>query len=222
MDDYPEEKIFVQVKQKLTEFPEIPDEIVAVDVHRNSIKKLNLNKESKIEYLDLSDNILNTIEGMGRCPMLKVLDCSYNVISSISPVRLEFLEELYLSANDISLLKNIAFNRLKKLDLAGNNIARIENMDAPELEEIYLSSNKIKSIENLDQFTHLKILDLQYNRLSEIDCKCIPPTLEILMLQGNTALTKILNIECLPTLKILNIKNTRIKIQKIPNVDIWI
>lgn len=211
MEKYGDDEVFILVRQNLPEMPEIPPGKAAVDVRRNKITTIRFDPENSIEYLDISDNLIKDISPASGLCKAKVLDCSYNLLESIPVLDLESLRELYLISNDIAKIENIRFSSLEKLDLANNEIRRIENIDSPGITELYLASNKITTVENLAHLPSLKILDLQYNDIEEIDCRALPKTLEILLLQGNTSLRKITNTEHLENLKMVNVRRTKVE-----------
>lgn len=210
MADCNEELILDLSNTKLTEVPRIPANIKKLDFRKNKIERLEFSEDTSIEIVDLSDNIFRDIAPLSALPSLRLVDCSYNLIARIPPVHLPALAELYLIANDIQRIENISFPNLKKLDLASNNIRAIENIEAPDLEELYLASNQIEEVPDIRYLTHLRVLDIQYNKLSLIDCAMLPPGLETLLLQGNGRLTDIRNIDRLTKLKMINHKNTRL------------
>ncbi|KAI5169107.1 protein phosphatase 1 regulatory subunit 7 [Pancytospora epiphaga] len=210
MDKYDDKFIFIRTNLKLTEIPEIDANIKCVDLRKNRLEMICFPLNTMIEYIDLSDNLIKDIEPINSLSGLKVVDCSYNLVKRIPVIDLKELEELYLIANDIERIENISFRNLVKLDLAGNKIEVIENIQAESLQELYLATNKIKKVENLSHFNELKILDLQYNEITELDCNQLPQSLEEILLQGNSLLCKISNIERLKKLKMINYKGTRI------------
>lgn len=208
MDKFEEEEMFIQRKYALTECPSIPVGIKAVDLKGNCLSSLLFAEGNAIEYIDVSDNKVGDIEPLNMLNKAHTIDCSYNIIDFIPNIHLPNLSELYLMANDIKKIENLEVPRLKKLDFANNDIRRIENLGCPMLEELYLSCNEISKIENLEHLKDLKTLDLQYNQLEEVDCSLVPETIEILMLQGNRKLKRVLNTERLKNLKMVNLKDT--------------
>lgn len=205
------EESFSAINQKLEIQPEIPSNILEIDLRRNKLKSVSFENNDKIKFLDISDNIIKSLDSLNNLNNLEILDASYNVLTCIPLLNLSSIQEIYLISNDIEKIENINFNNLKKLDLAGNAIEKIENINSTSLQELYLSSNKIDKIQNLMSLKNLKILDLQFNQLKEVDCAHLPPSLEILLLQNNPSLKIIKGVHLLKNLKMIGIKNSQIE-----------
>ena len=74
--------------------------------------------------LELYDNQVEDIEGIGVLKQLTVLDISFNVIRTMSPVRdCPLLEELYIAQNKLRKIEGLeTLTQLKVLDLGANRI----------------------------------------------------------------------------------------------------
>ena len=222
MDSYEENEIFILVKEGLNEVPPIPKETKYLDVRRNKLQKLCLDNSILVEYLDASDNLIKTFHETSGIETLKILDLGYNLISKIPKVVFPDLRELYLMSNDIYKIENIGFEKLEKLDLANNDISVLENIDCPNLREGYFGANMIGTIKDLTSLSYLNTLDLQFNKLKEIDCAFLPKNLEVLLLQGNKDLKIIKNLDKLSKLHILGIKGTKVNLtKKREGLEIW-
>lgn len=222
MQKYTEEESLLLINKDLNEFPQQIEGIKYLDIRRNKLKKLDIPNNSTVEYLDASDNLIRDLENISALKSLKILDLGYNLITKIPYFKIDTLEELYMMANDIFKIENIEFPSLKKLDLANNEIKILENIFSAELEEIYLGANDINKIADMNHLKSLTILDLQYNKLKELDCALLPKSIEVLLLQENKDLKFIRNLGRLKDLRILGIKNTRVSgIQKREELEIW-
>ncbi|KAI4291942.1 protein phosphatase 1 regulatory subunit 7 [Pancytospora philotis] len=207
---------------KLTEVPDIDGGIRELSLRKNKIDQLSFAGQNSIENIDLSDNLIKDLAPLSALRRARIVDCSYNLVSSIPALDLPELSELYLIANDIERIENIRFPGLRKLDLASNSIRAIENIESAGIEELYLASNKIERVPSLAHYDSLKVLDLQYNRLTELDCSLLPASLEILLLQGNSSLTTVTNLAHLSNLKMVNTGNTRLgSLDFAPSVTQW-
>jgi protein phosphatase 1 regulatory subunit 7 len=136
----------------------------------------------KLELLELYDNQIEYLEELGddetkernMGESLKTLDMSYNVIRSMEPVKFcPNLTELYLANNKLKSLQGLQnLTSLRKIDLGAN---RIRVMDPNELaglinlEELWLGKNKIEKIQGLENLKKLRRLDIQSNRLTSIE-----------------------------------------------------
>lgn len=135
-----------------------------------------------LELLELYDNQIEYLEQLGNDDpeernmgeSLKVLDMSYNVIRSMEPVRFcPNLTELYLANNKLKSLEGLKnLYSLRKIDLGANRI-RVMNPDELSglinLEELWLGKNKIEKIQGLEKLKKLRRLDIQSNRLTVIE-----------------------------------------------------
>ena len=213
---------FIMSQQNLSVFPEISSNIKYVDLRRNQLTKLEFNSSNSIEFIDISDNRIKCIDDINLLRNLKILDVGYNLIDKIPILNLQFLEELYLMSNDIKRIENLNFRFLKRLDIANDEIENIENIFSDELEELYLSSNNIREVSDIRYLNKLRILDLQFNKIEELDCSILPLSIEILLLQNNFRLKEIKNLENLKHLKLIGVKNTVFEdVGFGENVEVW-
>ncbi|KAF9764840.1 Protein phosphatase 1 regulatory subunit 7 [Nosema granulosis] len=203
-------KEVILVHQKLSEIPRIDSDVTHVDLRRNDIKEIKFGRNTNLQYLDLSDNRIRKMESFENLPNLRILDMSYNLFENISLPPLK-LKELYLICNDIYKIESLDLGDLEKLDLAVNNIEIIENLESCRgLKELYLGSNNIKEMGDLSFLTNLSILDLQNNKLEEIDCSLLPKSLTTLLVSDNRNLKNIKNLDDLENLKLLAIERTSV------------
>lgn len=222
MNEYEQECTLILMQKGLEKMPEIPENIKKLDIRRNKLSRLSFSENSSLEYLDASDNLIKSLKGVSGLKNLQVFDAGYNLIKKIPKLELPALKELYLMSNDIKKMKNIHFSNLLKIDLANNEIKTLRKFETPEISEAYFGANKISKIENISDFSHLKILDLQFNKLKELDCSLLPSGIEVLLVNDNRKLKVIKNIENLKFLKILGLKNTKVIKQEISkNIEIW-
>ena len=103
-----------------------------------------------------------------------------------------------------------------KFDAASNNLEAVPPIRADGLEELYLSCNRISELPDLRCYPRLRVLDLQYNRLAEVDAALLPAGLEILLLSGNRGLARIANLGSLKKLSMLGLRGTCAKGTPIP------
>jgi len=118
-------------------------------------------------------------------PNLKVLDCSYNKITSLKGVSdLTGLTSLNLSNNLIGNLDVSNLTGLTLLDCSSNQINTLDVSKLADLEVLRVSDNRIGS---LDISNNLKLTELQCSNcgLTKIDNGLLP-NLKILNVTGNT------------------------------------
>jgi protein phosphatase 1 regulatory subunit 7 len=203
-----QDKCIYIVHERLEEIPDFSHGVVEVNLRRNMISKMRLSGAETVESLDLSDNRIREISDLENVPNLKTLDVSYNLLTRGMVPRMG-LEELYLISNDIDEIPPFDLPALRKLDMAVNSIAEIRNLDkCKALEELYLGGNKIGMLENVGHLERLRVLDVQCNALRSVDCRDVPKSVEVLILNDNRELAAVENIHLLQNLKVLGLERT--------------
>ncbi|GFR84123.1 leucine-rich repeat-containing protein 46-like [Elysia marginata] len=99
--------------------------------------------------------------------------------------------------------------QVTNLYLQSNKICTIQNLEClPNLQVLVLSNNQIKEISGINYLEKLLLLDLSENCLEKVNIECIPKSIIILNLTGNSSLKeadyKPGMIRNLPKLKQLN------------------
>ncbi|KAJ3437745.1 hypothetical protein M0812_16912 [Anaeramoeba flamelloides] len=119
----------------------------------NKIKKFPLFKNSKLRYLDLSGNKINSFKNFKDFPFLENLNLSWNKLHKLSKniKYLHYLEKLELRGNKIKKIpKQLSkCRKLQVLDLYHNDLSKISNrlFKCSKLNEIILTCNrKLRSI----------------------------------------------------------------------------
>lgn len=155
-----------------------------LNLEENAIEKIeNLNTPNLI-VLNLSDNRIIKIENLGKLTKLEKLDMSNNLIGTIENMQhLKNLIHLNLSFNVIQEIQNIDhLCKLKLLNLSNNTISKIINLDnLKNLVELNLCYNFIRVLENIGSLLSLKYIDLSYNAIFISQNAKIPPNLEFLL-----------------------------------------
>ena len=148
---------------------------------------------SKLTYLNLSNNAIRNIQAIAQMPLLKevhltrnaltdlsalsscydltVLDVSYNSIGSITPIcLLPNLENLNISGNSISNHSHITNLAALRILNAGDNaltdLTSISNCTS--LTELYLSNNQLPDISSLSALTNLTYFDSSHNNVTTL------------------------------------------------------
>ncbi len=214
MENYKDEECYFYVDERYKPM-EIPKTVKAISLRRNRLKEIPESIPENVEYLDVSDNLIN-IPGTKQFKDIKVLDLGYNLLKTHDEIQNSSLTELYLMANEfVSLSDSLKFHTsLVKFDIASNRIKLLDPLKllANTIEEIYLGNNKIDHFSvDLTHLTKLRILDLQYNNLEEFDCSLINSKLEILLLNNNPNLEEVKNVEILTELSMFDTDHTKLK-----------
>ncbi len=126
-------------------------------------------KKLPVIYMDISDNKFSNLSSLSEMKDLRYLECSYNKISSLEPLKDIKLNALFFNGNqvkDLSPLKNM---KLKAIMADGNQIESIEPLREMTLRRVFLSRNQISDISPLkNSASTLDMLDISENKVSDI------------------------------------------------------
>lgn len=144
-----------------TAFDELPASLKDVDLSRNNIRQLSWKALSKLERLNISYNLLRSIDCGGgeqkHCGVnysLRILDLCDNLLTQI-PI----LKEPTAAIPNLSVL-NVSRNRLDRLTALPGSLVEFR---ASENELTYLENGIFAS-----HLEHLRVIDLSRNKLSVI------------------------------------------------------
>lgn len=182
--------------------------------NRDSTEKIKsltgLSAFSNLEKLNLSNNMIETIEELEWIPSLRTLDLSGNRISDISALQgltsLGYLDLLENEISDIGPIINL--DNISLLDISSNVISSIDGIGRMSALEVLLMDNNqisnlrpLKTLDRLQYLTvgdnevedisvvrHLKSLVLLYvydNRITDISSITALENLEELAVTGN-------------------------------------
>lgn len=184
-------------------------ELLFLDVSENFLNVGCFGNLPKLEELRLVCNGIHEIRteelhGSGKFLSLKVLDLSYNSLSTVSISSLgclKHLKELNLCGNLLTSLPlpMESFNILEKLSLENNKFESADVFhsiaDLPNLREVSLAYNFLANIPSdlcsVSKFRVLETLDLAYNYFineSDVQSLLSLSRLRVLLLYGNPLL----------------------------------
>lgn len=202
---------FVDLRyRELSEIPELPDDIVFLDISNNNIKNINvLRKYKNLKIVNVSYNKLTKLENI----KLEEINCSFNKINIIKNCRIKRLDISYnnlsetlqlsytkiLYTNNNINLKQILSNSVEELICNNCNLREII---APKIKILNCSNNKIRRL----QFKNIIELDCENNNIKNIENMML---LEFLSCSANN----INYIHYLPKLKSL-ITNSETSIEE--------
>jgi hypothetical protein len=132
--------------------------------------QLSVSACSRIEYLYLRGNLLRGLWDTRLTPNLIVLDVSENELESLEGIEhLERLQHLYVNSNAVSCIDEVpVLPNLTVLSLSCNRIAALDRMQRqPSLELLSLADNNISSIAGLSTCPHLVGLRLKGNPVAK-------------------------------------------------------
>ncbi|GAK11623.1 leucine-rich repeat domain-containing protein [Geomicrobium sp. JCM 19039] len=139
--------------------------------------------------LDLSNQQISNVTGLGVFNRLTALDLSENKIEDLSPLAdLERLDTLTLTGNRITDLEPIAgLSTLTSLNVRENYIETLEPIaELIHLTELNIRENRIESLQPLLAMEQLEDLNARYNNIIDIEPVLDLPMLrERLYIEGN-------------------------------------
>ncbi|GAB1601927.1 uncharacterized protein LOC115221661 [Argonauta hians] len=182
---------------------EIPKNTTHIYLNHNFIKSVGMLNYSRLVYLNLSHNIISTIQtyAFEYVKKLEVLDLSYNNITGTSLTsdtfkKLESLKILILKRNPLFVIKNriflpTYFSEKYEIDFSHCQIKKVEHSAISNLHGCNILNLSHNNISYIPDFTfgnikHLERLDLSHNSLTEITPKMFAgATITTLLLNGN-------------------------------------
>ncbi|CAG9770107.1 unnamed protein product [Ceutorhynchus assimilis] len=172
---------------------------------------------SEISQRIEKDGFSATIYELTDLNYLSITDTSLSEISS-DIAKLESLQTLILHSNKFRECNEAItkLSKLKILDLSRNSIERIPESIASlsQIITINISNNKLESFPTLSNNAKLTVVDLSCNALTTFPNLCNSDLVNLseLKLQGNHIDSIPSNINVLPSLKVMDVSNNKIKI----------
>ena len=126
--------------------------------NRNTITEIDLSRNTLLEYLDLSGNMLERIDLLNNT-QLGVIDLSNNQLTEINLARNTALEELNLSHNLLERIDLIENVNLRELDISHNLLSEINIAKNEMLENLNVAHNKIEKLSDVIGLGNTKVTD---------------------------------------------------------------
>lgn len=130
-----------------------------------------LKNAADLEYLDLNNNTIRTIDAISSMTKLRDLNLSHNAIASLKALSSNTaLTTLNLASNDISSLAALSsLTGLKTIDASTNKITKLGKIgNLAVLTTLSLKNNKLESIDELSGCLALTDLNIASNDLEKI------------------------------------------------------
>ena len=161
----------------LNEIPAIPDYIRILLMKENAVRTLiPLSGHPSLELIDLSQNLIESVDFETIPFYLKALILASNAIVSISTQKIfQNLQVLNLSGNKLNNFRFDCFPVLKTLNLSCNSFTKFE-INSSTLIELSIQNNSLSQIDvvNAKSLTHI---DFSYNYLTDFSFVEKIPTL---------------------------------------------
>ncbi|KAI8339166.1 hypothetical protein BC941DRAFT_512389 [Chlamydoabsidia padenii] len=169
----------------------LPTSIRTLKINRNRLADIDgLVSLENLEYLDICNNSVSSFKE--QLERLKVIHAENNKVISCSPFPImHSLVEL-----------NLRSNRLKRLDFAG------PKPRSDSLVTLDVSYNRIVCLESVEGLAQLKVLHLEHNEVEHIHLEHTLPNLKVLGLDFNRLTA--FDGTCFPDLRSLSLDNNHI------------
>lgn len=170
----------------------IPVSVVTLDISNNGLNTADgLSHLTDLTTLNISGNSLTTTVGLKNCTALETLDASYNNISATDG--LDYLQQMKSLDLSHNLLQDMPLHTLMKelavLDISYNNIASVAMVNRyAKLTHFYAAYNVITDFAAINNMSMLVVADFSHNNISTAysELYLTTPSLEVLKLSGNT------------------------------------
>lgn len=151
---------FVDLRfRELNEIPELPEDIIFLDISNNKIKNIgDLRRYRKLRTVNISYNKITKLEDIH----LEELNCSFNKISNIRNCRIKRLD---ISYNNLGNTLQLSYTKI----LYVNNNPYLECILSNSLEELVCNNCNIDEL----VIPKIKILDCSNNHLTRLRLKKI-------------------------------------------------
>lgn len=152
------------------------------------LKTININS---IRVLDLSNNLISSIEPILSLIKLRSLNISHNPLDNINNIeQLNKLEQLYIDDINLDTLNDIStLYKLKILSFNDNNIYSIENIKLlTNIEILSFDNNNVNDLFPLIFLNNLRIISFQNNNVEFINNITDNPNIEIINCRDNNGI----------------------------------
>ena len=176
-------------------------ELINLSLCGNPITDLSaLRNQKALTELYLSETGVSSLETLKGCSALTTLDCSYTPVISAAPLAPLPIRTLFLSGAPVSDYETLSVLPLEKLyvsHVAVEDFVYFE--DIPTLNHLTLTYCGITSLNEVAAFGHLYLLDVNNNRIADLDGLEQFTGVYFILLDGNpitdyTPLTKMHNL----------------------------
>ena len=142
-------------------------------IKRLDISNSNVVNLEGLQYFNILERLncsSNQLTSLSILPFyyLKMIDASYNQLSTFNFGSQPFLEEINLSSNEFTSISLNSFQNLKRLNLSFNQLTSIDITSNQNLEQFSAGNNNLTSI-NLTNNINLNYLSIYSNQISSID-----------------------------------------------------
>ena len=170
---------------------------VELSTNYNVLTYVNISGNNKLKNINLSNNIINMIDGLDNNTELLEFRMSNNQLKNINVSSNKDLRSLDLSGNKLSNIDLSNNEELIELNLSNNKFRNIDVTNNSKLTKLLINENGLSTI-NVDNNNELEELSASYNNLKEV------------IIGGNENLSK---------LKLSNNNMTKLILNNLPSLE---
>ena len=136
-------------------------------IYKGNLTKINLNKNTKLDYLNCSTNQLTQLD-LSNNTHLRILYCSNNQLSQLNLNKNSQLTDLDCGNNQLSEIDLSSCTLLKVLYCNSNQLTKLDVSKNTELSSLHCINNQLTEL-NLENNIKLKYLNCRINQLTVLD-----------------------------------------------------
>ena len=128
-------------------------------------------EELHLENVKLEINEFPNLASLKNLKNLSISNCltiDSNLIIDETNVPKK-IKHFSLVKNRIKFIQKLSLNENDDVNLSENGIENIETIECKYTQQLNLSKNQLKSLINLKKLKYIKVLNLDYNEISEVD-----------------------------------------------------
>ena len=142
--------------------------LTSLNLEENDLSSVDLSNNTKLMYLNLSDNTDITSIDLSKNVNLEKVNFDCNKLTSINLSNNINLVDVTLSANKLSSLDISKNSKIIKFYASSNQLTSLDLSNNTSIERMDISLNKISSID-ISKLTNLKAVALSANKLSSLN-----------------------------------------------------
>lgn len=175
-----------------------------------------VSKLTKLQYLDISDNLIQDLFPLRNLMNLEILNCANTQVNSLYPLRytakLQVLNANNTPISDLSILSNFSF--LERINLNNTAINEINDLAGLEnLIDLRFTNTAVTDISSLNTISNLEYLNISSTFIESINQLDNLQKLRILVMD-NTLISNLNALEGLESLKVVYADKSQVSSQE--------
>lgn len=142
--------------------------VPGVTVDASGVCSISKDDAKKVEYIDVSDENIASLSGVGKFPNVITLICDRNLLTKLDVSALKELVNLSCVQNKLTALTLGSTKKLVTLYCGGNSLKSLSLSKNTAITSLYAQNNALTSID-VSPCTALLNLDVSSNKLKKLD-----------------------------------------------------